>query len=110
MSFIKPKTIYESKKVKVEINQCYNNGRKTYAYAIRRDDPKGLGHYLGEIRFDGGWRQYVFIPDYPTKWCAECLEGISKFIFFNVIDTEVFVRKSVFFPNFLFNNLWSLKV
>jgi hypothetical protein len=36
--------------------------------------------YLGEIRWYGGWRQYVFYPAISTLWNAECLLDVSQFI------------------------------
>jgi len=79
MSFMKPKTIYENKKTRIYINQCYNKGKKTKLYVVRRDDDKGIGRLLGTIKFDGRWRQYVFIPEDGTKWSAMCLRGVAAF-------------------------------
>lgn len=82
MAFIKEVNVYQRGKVRVYINQCYNKGRKTYLYAVRRDDGTGMGALLGLIRFDGRWRQYTFQPetDWQTIWSASCLSGISKFL------------------------------
>jgi len=79
MAFIKPVTIYKGKGTTVKINQCHNPGRKTNLFAVRRDDKRGYGEFLGEIRFDGAWRQYVFIPDAGTKWSASCGRAIFDF-------------------------------
>lgn len=39
------------------------------------------GHViLGEIRWLGRWRQYVFFPAYDTIYSAGCLEDIATFI------------------------------
>lgn len=80
MTFINEVVIYQSEETKVYINQCHNKGKKTKAFAVRRDDKTGFGHYLGSIRFDGGWRQYVFLPETETRWSAGCMEGIIKFL------------------------------
>ena len=77
--FMKERTIYQSEKVRVYINECHSPGRKTRVFAVRRDDQKGCGHYLGSIEWDGAWRQYVFFPDSETKWSAGCKEEIAKF-------------------------------
>ena len=79
MGFMKNTTIYERGKTKVYINQCHNPGKKTKLFAIRRDDSTGVGDFLGLIKFDGAWRQYVFCPEQETKWCAGCKEEIAKF-------------------------------
>ena len=78
--FIKERTIYQSKKIRIYINECHSKGRKTRIFAVRRDDEKVCaGHYLGVIAWDGAWRQYVFCADPDTKWSAGCKEEIAKF-------------------------------
>jgi len=79
MAFRKDVIIYERGKIKIYINQCYNPKKKTWLYAIRRDDAKGLAHYLGTIEWSGAWRQYVFCPEPLTKWSAACNQGITDF-------------------------------
>ena len=54
-------------------------GRKTNIYMVRRNDKMGYGHLLGLIKFDGGWRQYVFEPAENTKWSSGCIDRISLF-------------------------------
>ena len=76
---MKERTIYQSEKVRVYINECHAKGRKTRVFAIRRDDEKGFAHYLGEIKWDGAWRQYVSCFESNTKWSAGCKEEIVKF-------------------------------
>ena len=34
---------------------------------------------LGEVRWLGGWRQYVFRPDEGTIWNEECLRDVAQF-------------------------------
>lgn len=78
--FIKERTIYQSEKVRVYINECHSPGRKTRIFAVRKDvEEVCAGHYLGEIRWNGSWRQYCFYPDKNTFWSAGCKEEIAKF-------------------------------
>ena len=80
MSFIKQRTIFEDSNTKVYINQCHAKGRKTNIYAVRRDDKTGLAIYLGIIKFNPRWRQYIFEADARTLWSSSCMKGITKFI------------------------------
>lgn len=80
MTFIKSKTIYENNDTRVYINQCHATGRKTNIYAVRRNDKTGIAHYLGIIRFNPRWRQYIFEPDSKTIWSSSCMKGITGFI------------------------------
>ena len=79
MGFRKEFTIYENKNTRIFINQCHAKGRKTKVFAVRRDDKKGLGLYLGAIEFSGAWRQYVFCPEPLTKWSSGCKKKICEF-------------------------------
>ncbi len=79
MGFIKEVTIYEGKDVRVYINECHAKGRKTRIFAVRRDDKKGCGKFLGLIKFNGAWRQYIFYPENNTIWSAGCKEEMAKF-------------------------------
>lgn len=79
MSFMKERIIYQSKTVRVYINECHAKGRKTRIFAVRRDDEKGYARYLGEIKWSGAWRQYAFFPKSNTMWAAGCKEEIAKF-------------------------------
>ena len=36
---------------------------------------------LGKICYDTGWRQYVFLPCFPTKWSIDCLDDINEMLF-----------------------------
>jgi hypothetical protein len=38
------------------------------------------GGHLGEIKWFGRWRQYVFYPAFGTVYSAGCLEDIRDFI------------------------------
>lgn len=80
MAFIKDRLIYKSEKVRVYINECHAKGRKTRIFAVRRDDQKGYGRYLGSIEWDGAWRQYTFMPDESTGWSKGCLKEICDFL------------------------------
>lgn len=79
MGFMKERTIYQKEKVRVYINECHAPGRKTRIFAVRRDDQKGCGRFLGTIAWSGSWRQYCFYPDRDTFWSAGCKEEIAKF-------------------------------
>lgn len=80
MAFKKEVIIYESKSIKVFINQCHAKGIKTRIFAVRRNDKKGLGHYLGSISWSGSWRQYIFGPSSFTYWSHGCMQGIVDFL------------------------------
>lgn len=38
--------------------------------------------FLGEVRWNGGWRQYVFVTsaDGPCIWNPDCLDQLTAFI------------------------------
>ena len=36
--------------------------------------------HLGYIKFDGGWRQFIFEPCIGTKWNYSCCDQVSKFL------------------------------
>lgn len=80
MGFMKDVVIYEKGRKIIYINQCHNKGRKTKLYAIRKDDSFGMAEYLGGIKFNDRWRQYVFEPHNDTIWSWECMIGIVKFL------------------------------
>jgi hypothetical protein len=72
-------TVYEKGETKVYINQCYNKGKKTKLFSIRRNDKTGRGCLLGLIKFDGAWRQYVTEFEPNTKWSSGCKKKIAEF-------------------------------
>jgi hypothetical protein len=82
MRFIKNVTIYENTaaKTKIYINECHRCGRKTRVFAVRKDDKTGLAEYLGSIKFNPRWRQYVFNPEKDTFWSSGCMKNIMIFI------------------------------
>ena len=80
MAFRKDVTIYERGEVKVYINQCYNPKKKTWLFAVRRDDKKRCGRFLGTIKWSGAWRQYCFYPEKNTFWSAACNQGLTDFL------------------------------
>lgn len=41
---------------------------------------KSSGDLLARIQWYPQWRQYVFLPAYPTRWNKDCLNDIEKFI------------------------------
>lgn len=56
-------------------------GRKTSIYSVRKDHQYvSKGVVLGEIRWYGAFRQYVFYPDEETVWSRGCLEIINRFL------------------------------
>jgi len=54
-------------------------GHKLPWYGIRKNDSGGMYEWLGLIRFDGKWRQFVSEFAENTKWSAGCLEKIAEF-------------------------------
>jgi hypothetical protein len=36
--------------------------------------------FLGQIKWSGRWRQYIFVPDGETDWSRGCLQQIIDFI------------------------------
>lgn len=54
-----------------------NTERKTRIYQVcsKHDDS-----ILGEVRWHGPWRQYVFIPLDGCIWSHDCLHDLSEFI------------------------------
>jgi len=60
-------------------------GKKTNIYVIGKSS--FAGEYgspkednLGEIRWHGAFRQYVFYPYSDTMWSKGCLEIVNKFL------------------------------
>ena len=54
--------------------------KKMPVYIVRKDSMRADGEYLGYIRFNGAWRQYVFHPDQNSYWSSGCLELITEFL------------------------------
>ena len=52
------------------------DGRKTQRWAIWNHS----GVYLGVVKWEGGWRQYVFWPEPSTLWAASCLTDLAAFV------------------------------
>ncbi len=50
---------------------------KTKVYAIIN---KKHGGILGLIKWNSGWRQYCFFPQFDTVWSAGCLNDVINFI------------------------------
>lgn len=59
-----------------EINTAKEN-RKTKVFRIfnkvTKDD-------IGDVQWNGAWRQYCFYPDPYTHWAGGCLREITEFI------------------------------
>jgi hypothetical protein len=51
-------------------------GRTTTIWAVRGDE----GDFLGDVRWWGAWRQYVFQPQPHTIFHGGCLEDITAFL------------------------------
>ena len=52
---------------------------KTKKWTIRANRDRFL---LGEIFWNGKWRQYIFVPNcgVQTVWSAGCLDDVSSFL------------------------------
>lgn len=52
-------------------------GRKTHEYWLvnRRQSVE-----LGRIKWQSGWRQFVFVPEGDTIWSAGCLVDVQDFL------------------------------
>lgn len=61
----------------LEFNEESFIGKKTKIFRIwnkvTKDD-------LGEIKWNGSWRQYCFYPDSYTFWAKGCLLEVAEFI------------------------------
>ena len=53
-------------------------GRKTDIYTVRAADDAGT--VLGQIRWYGSWRCYVFCPEANTVFEQDCLRDIAGFL------------------------------
>ena len=72
--------IYEKEETRVYICEgIIPKGKKLKTYNIRRDDSRGLAHYLGTISFNGRWRQYTTKFENDTEWSSGCKKKISEF-------------------------------
>jgi hypothetical protein len=52
-------------------------GKKTDRYLVRHRYDATI---LGEIRFHGAWRQFVFYPETDTYFASSCLLQINNFL------------------------------
>ena len=43
---------------------------------------------LGEVRWFGRWRQYVFAPGDGTVWNPDCLNEVSRFVVKCTVDHQ----------------------
>lgn len=61
----------------LNFKEADNVGCKTKVFVVSSayDDS-----FLGEIKWYGGWRQYIFIPNADTIWSYDCLNDLSIFI------------------------------
>ena len=56
---------------------CSNIELKTKYFICRNNSN---GSYLGDIKWNCGWRQYCFFPNLATVFAKSCLEDINNFI------------------------------
>lgn len=58
---------------------------------------KSSGDILGRIQWYSQWRQYVFMPSYPTVWNSECLADIEIFLVELMVErkTELVFNKKI---------------
>lgn len=54
-----------------------NDTGKTKVWDIHNADN---GSHLGEVKWNGGWRQYVFAPRAHCIWNPACLDQLTEFI------------------------------
>lgn len=52
-----------------------SKGKKTKVFEIVS---KHDSWSMGGIRWDTGWRRYIFLPDNATKWDLECLKDVMS--------------------------------
>ena len=59
----------------IELNQKQKRITKWFTVynEVTKDD-------IGEIKWNGAWRQYCFYPDYSTHWARGCLKEIVEFM------------------------------
>jgi hypothetical protein len=58
-----------------------NKGVTSVYYVCKKvGENEAILDRLGSIKWDTGWRQYVFNPANETKWSEGCMENILKFI------------------------------
>ena len=72
--------VYIHKGTKKSFNNKKWIKHKTYWYGIRKNSESGLAEILGIIQFNGGWRQFVFMPQPETYWSKGCLQRINEFL------------------------------
>lgn len=55
----------------------YPENKKTKVFVIENKVTK---QDIGEIKWNGAWRQYCFYPESETFWARGCLREIAEFI------------------------------
>ena len=50
---------------------------KTKVWNIHNSDN---GSYLGQVKWNGGWRQYIFSTEPDCIWNTDCLDQLNAFI------------------------------
>jgi hypothetical protein len=60
----------------IHFEKSYDTG-KTQQWRVIN---KSSGFNLGLIAWNGGWRQYTFLPSENTEFTNGCLETIIKFL------------------------------
>ena len=73
----KIETVAESKHIAIcEVLLAWEPPKKTNRYAIFN---KKSDDILGEIYWNGPWRQYCFYPEPQCVWSTSCLDTVVEF-------------------------------
>lgn len=54
--------------------------KKTNVYVVYKKMPESAKERLGEIKWNGAFRKYWFLPDNNTGWSDDCLDLVSNFL------------------------------
>lgn len=77
------KTSFEQCKKCNGIGEIFQNIIFQNDLSVECAECRGLGTrqiVLGRIQWYSQWRQYVFMPGYPTVWNNDCMDDIIFFI------------------------------
>jgi hypothetical protein len=61
---------------------------KTQVWRIRANADDMM--VLGQVRWYGRWRQYVFFPSGHTLWNPDCLDEVSTFVRASTVEHPKF--------------------
>lgn len=67
----------EKKYEYIEMVDVTADSMKTKRFMVMN---KAHGDWLGEIKWECGWRQYVFMPSMDTIFSVGCMQDIISFI------------------------------